>query len=161
MLALDRAVSWGSSGSGPSTGSSPAWYRSLHTWITAQPTAVIGTARMAPKIPPTMVPTVRASSTTIACRLRVRPITTGWRRSPSIWLTTTTTPATIRAVHGPLVTSATRSARIPAAVAPTIGTNPPMNTMTASGSAKGTPSRARGTPMNTASTAETTAVPRT
>ena len=143
MLALDRAVSWGSSGSGPSTGSSPAWYRPLHTWITAQATAVIGTARMAPKIPPTMVPTVRARSTTIACRLRVRPITTGWRRSPSIWLTTTTTPATIRAVHGPLVTS------------------PPMNTMTASGSAKGTPSRARGTPMNTASTAATTAVPRT
>ena len=50
---------------------------------------------------------------------------------------------------------------MPAAVAPTIGMNAVRNTMTASGSARGTPMIARPTPMPIASTAATVAVPRT
>ena len=123
--------------------------------------AVYGTARMAPKIPPTIVPIVRASSTISGCMLRVRPITTGWRRLPSIWFTAITMITTIRASTGPVVTTVTAAARIPATVAPTTGMNAPMNTITASGTASGTPTTARPMPMRTASTRATVAVPRT
>jgi hypothetical protein len=54
-----------------------------------------------------------------------------------------TTPTTISATKKPSLTSATIAAAKPATTAPTSGTNAPENVRTASGSARGTPSRER------------------
>ncbi|KQS17085.1 hypothetical protein ASG05_05945 [Frigoribacterium sp. Leaf186] len=126
-----------------------------------QTTAMSGTAMTAPTTPPRIVPAVSATRMTRPCNCSVRPMSTGCSRLPSSWFTTTTTATTARAVPGPLATSATRAARMPAAVAPTSGMNAVRNTTTASGSARGTPRAKRPMPMPTASTAATVAVPRT
>ena len=116
---------------------------------------------MAPKMPPTRVPTVRASSTMSACRLSVRPMMIGCRTLPSIWFTTMIHATTARAMSGPLVTRATRAATTPAMVAPITGMKAVTNTSTASGTASGTPKTSRNAPISTASTRATNAVPRT
>ena len=96
-----------------------------------QATAAIGTARTAPTMPPTMVPAVRAMSTTSGCSDSERAMTTGCRKFPSSWLTSDhDDDDDDGAATGPFATRATRAARIPATVAPTRGTKAERNTIT-------------------------------
>ena len=73
----------------------------------------------------------------------------------------TTTATTTSATAGPLATRATRTATPPIRAAPTMGMKPPRKISTDRGRARGTRSTSRVTPMTTASSRATTAVPRT
>jgi hypothetical protein len=121
---------------------------------------VIGTETKAPAMPPISVPAVTATSTTTGCSWTWRFMISGSSRLPSICCTAITAASASRAVVGPLAARATRTATLPATVAPMIGTKPPRKVIIARGRASGTPSRSSASPMPIASIAAMATVPR-
>ena len=88
-------------------------------------------------------PSTIDSSTTAACRSRLRPCSHGSSTLPSSCCTTRTLARMMSAATHPLDTSATSTARAPTVTAPMMGAKAAKKVSRASGMASGTPTTTR------------------
>src|SRR5690606_10305794 len=105
----------------------------LKVTATTLTNAASGTANRAPGMPAIIVPPATTRTTASGCTFTAEPIRMGCRMCPSTCWTPSTTTSIQNAIHGPLYTSARNTATAPVTTAPTIGTNAPRKTRTATG----------------------------